>query len=120
MKCHAGLRFAFLVALVLTTKFAAIAEPPAQQQDAVTHDSLGNALSAKGDLDGAIAEYRTAISQWPKFPYAHNNLGNTLEAKGDLDGAVAEFRAAIGHQPSYPEAQSALDKALEAKVKSRR
>src|SRR6266853_3825665 len=88
MKCHVGLRFAFLVALVLTTKFAAIAEPPAQQQDAVTHDSLGNALSAKGDLDGAIAEYRAAISQQPNYPDAHYNFGIVLYLSGDLDGAV--------------------------------
>jgi Flp pilus assembly protein TadD len=97
MKCHAGLRFAFLVALVLTTKFAAIAEPPAQK-DAVTHDSLGNALSAKGDLDGAIAEYRAAISQQPNYPDAHYNLGIVLYLRGDLDGAVAEWRTVISQQ----------------------
>ena len=98
MKCHAGLRLVFLVALVLTPKFTAIAEghrlpaakvlawPPAQQEDAVTHYNLGIALKAKGDLDGAIAEYRAAINQLPNYPEAHLSLGIALYLKGDRDG----------------------------------
>jgi eukaryotic-like serine/threonine-protein kinase len=38
------------------------------------HDGLGLALQAKGDLDGAIAAYRQAISLDANAVYAHNNL----------------------------------------------
>jgi tetratricopeptide (TPR) repeat protein len=59
------------------------------------HNSLGIALRDKGDLDGAIAEYREAIrldAQSASVPY---NLGSALLAKGDLGGAIAAFREAI-------------------------
>jgi eukaryotic-like serine/threonine-protein kinase len=43
-------------------------------------NNLGIALKAKGDLDGAVIEYRTAVTQQPNYPNAHDNLGIALIA----------------------------------------
>jgi tetratricopeptide (TPR) repeat protein len=60
---------------------------------------LGNALRTKGDLDGAIAQFREAIRLDPKYVWNRINLGNALRKKGDLDGAIAQFGEAIRLDP---------------------
>ena len=44
---------------------------PPEPDDAAAHVNLGNALDHKGDLDGAIAEYREALRLNPKDVVAH-------------------------------------------------
>jgi tetratricopeptide (TPR) repeat protein len=56
---------------------------------------LGNALEAKGDLDGAITAYRDALDGHPDYVLAHVNLSRALAAKGLLDEAIVERRKAI-------------------------
>ena len=51
-----------------------------------THLNLGITLELKGDLDGAIAEYRQALRLKPDFPGAKNNLAIALRLKGGVDG----------------------------------
>jgi tetratricopeptide (TPR) repeat protein len=64
------------------------------------HDWLGFALqSKKGDLDGAIAEYRKAVRLDPKSVSFRHRLGNALRDKGDLDGAIAQYREAMRLNP---------------------
>jgi tetratricopeptide (TPR) repeat protein len=77
--------------------------------------NLGIGLFAKGDLDGAIAEYRQAIHLKPDDPDAHNNLGRALGVKGDLDGAIAEYRQALRSKPDYAEAHYNLGTTLLSK-----
>jgi tetratricopeptide (TPR) repeat protein len=60
-----------------------------QPGDAAAHYNLGVALSNKGDLDGAIAEWREALRLNPNYGDAHYNLGVALWHKGDWDGAIA-------------------------------
>ena len=123
MNSHSGLGTAFIAVVMLTPRVAAIAkvhslpavEVPRPRNDAVKHYNLGNALYDKGDLEGAIAEYRTAISQQPNSPQVHNNLGNALHDKGDLAGAITEYRTAISQQPNYPLAHNNLGSALREK-----
>jgi TPR repeat protein len=81
----------------------------------VCFNNLGNARYNKGDLDGAIAEYRTAISQQPNDPETHEGLGNALDDKGDHDGAVAEYRTAISQRPNSPGTHYNLGLALARK-----
>jgi tetratricopeptide (TPR) repeat protein len=65
------------------------------------HIQLGHALRAKGDLDGAIAEYREALRLMPGGPGTRTTLGTTLRLKGDIDGAIAEHRAALRTVPGF-------------------
>ena len=78
------------------------------------HLNLGNALDAKGDRDGAIAEYRIATRLDPQYSTAHFNLGIVLFAKGDLVDAIAEYRIAARLDPEYADTHYDLGIALKA------
>ena len=55
------------------------------------HYNRGVALQQKGDVDGAIAEYREALRSNPNNEEAHAGLGLALGQKHDWDGAISEF-----------------------------
>jgi Flp pilus assembly protein TadD len=57
------------------------------------HNNLGAALKGKGDWDGAISEFRTALSLQPDDAWAHFGLGLALEMKGD--GFANDFRLIV-------------------------
>jgi tetratricopeptide (TPR) repeat protein len=65
------------------------------------HEKNGLALQNRGDLDGAIREYRESIKLDPRFAKPHNNLGNALRSQGDHDGALREYEVALRLDPSY-------------------
>jgi len=79
---------------------------------AVTAANLGEALSADGRHDEAIAEYRRAIAIKPDWAPAHYNLGSALNRAGRPVDAVAEFERALVLQPDYPRARFGLGSAL--------
>src|ERR1043166_1930531 len=66
----------------------------APREDANAYNNRGNAKDAKGDLDGAIADYDRAIELDPKYASAYYNRGDAKDDKGDLDGAIADFKRA--------------------------
>ncbi len=66
---------------------------------ALAHQALGNALRAKGDLAGAVAEYRSALEIDEARAATHRQLGIVLQGLGDLAGAIQEYRRAIALQP---------------------
>jgi tetratricopeptide (TPR) repeat protein len=72
------------------------------EDDAKAHDKLGRALAEKGDLDGAIAEYREALRLIPNLAEVHDRLGRALWRKRDLEGAATELRTAIRLRPDFP------------------
>ena len=84
----------------------------ATQDDATKHYSLGVELQKKGDLDGATAEYRTALRLNPNYAVAHTGLGVALYDKGDLDGAITEYRTTIRLNPNHAKAHYNLGLAL--------
>jgi tetratricopeptide (TPR) repeat protein len=49
------------------------------------HNNLGLALSEKGQLDAAIAEFRQAIRLQKDYLEANHNLGIALQMKGVLE-----------------------------------
>jgi tetratricopeptide (TPR) repeat protein len=78
------------------------------------HINHGKDKQAKyGDLEGAIAEYRTAIRLDPNHVFARIYLGAALEEQGDLEGAIAEYRVAIRLDPNHAVAHNNLGAALE-------
>src|SRR5947199_127411 len=79
------------------------------------HYNRGVALHRKNDLDGALAEFRTALRHSANDVAAHTNLGNALQVKGDLDGALAEYRTALGFNPNDAAAHTNLGTVLKAK-----
>ncbi|HBH73456.1 MAG TPA: hypothetical protein DDY43_08430, partial [Synechococcales bacterium UBA10510] len=76
------------------------------------HNNLGNALKEQGDLDAAIASYKTALQLKPNYPEAYNNLGITLKEQGDLAAAIASYNTALQLNSNYPEAHNNLGIAL--------
>lgn len=56
--------------------------------------NLGNLLLEDGDLEGAIARYRSAIDADPQYPIAHLNLSVAYKRTGRRAEAVRELRAA--------------------------
>ena len=59
---------------------------------------------AKGDFEGAIADYSEAIRLQPEHSELWNSRGLAKLAKGDIAGAIADFDEAIRLQPEYGKA----------------
>jgi Flp pilus assembly protein TadD len=86
--------------LYLTTALALRSSSP------VVHAALGDALGAKGDVKGAIRQYRFALQIDSNYSYARYRfgeanrvLGNSLTEKGQFDEAIAAYREAIAADP---------------------
>jgi protein O-GlcNAc transferase len=71
---------------------------------APVHGNLGYLLVQKGDLDGAIAEWREAARLDPQYAPPHANLGEALESKGDTQGAIAAYEQFLVLAPQAPNA----------------
>jgi tetratricopeptide (TPR) repeat protein len=69
------------------------------QTTSATYYSLGNDKQAKGDLDGAIADYSRAIELDPKNGNAYYSRGTAKRARNDLDGAIADFTHTLELDP---------------------
>ena len=69
------------------------------QQAATFATNSGRRLLNAGDLDGAIAQFRSAINSVPNFAPAHYQLGIALDRKGDKAEAAKEFQQATALDP---------------------
>ena len=76
------------------------------------HNSLGQALAGRGQVNEAIDHYRQAIEIEPDDVQAHNNLGITLADRGQVNEAVALFRRALEIRPGDVDAHNNLGLAL--------
>jgi tetratricopeptide (TPR) repeat protein len=65
------------------------------------HNDLGEAYTACGLLQQAIAEYRKALSLCPTFVDIRTRLGTTLRDAGELDAAIEELTAVRDTAPDY-------------------
>ncbi len=63
------------------------------------HDALAAVLRTKGDLDGAIAEYRKEIAIKPTAGSAYYHLGWCYHRQGKTDAAMEYYRKAIRLEP---------------------
>src|ERR1019366_8615820 len=68
---------------------------PLPKPDAAIFCNRGNAKQAKGDLDGAIADYDQAIAIQPNFAEYYRNRSVAKKRKGELEAAMADCNKAI-------------------------
>ena len=61
--------------------------------------SLGVALEKRGQIDEAIAAYRTALAMAPSYAQPHINLANLLATGGRLAEAIEHYRQAVQSDP---------------------
>ncbi len=67
--------------------------------------AAGNAREDRGDLEGALRDYRAAVAAAPALPRAHLNVGNALMAMRDFDAAAAAFGQALALDPGFAPAR---------------
>jgi tetratricopeptide (TPR) repeat protein len=68
--------------------------PSRRLKRAIKHyQSAGQALD-RGDIDGAVAEYRKALEEDPDEPYWHLALAMALKRKGDRQGILDDYEVA--------------------------
>ena len=77
--------------------------------DADAHTNLGNELGRKGDLEGAITEYRAALRLAPNHVDAHTNLGVALKSLGRKAEAKGEFQQALKLLERVPGTQKKVE-----------
>jgi tetratricopeptide (TPR) repeat protein len=65
----------------------------------------------RGDLDGAIADYRTALEHHPNDLATHTRLAHVSFAAGDAQSAAREFELAIEHGADVRSFAAALGQA---------
>jgi tetratricopeptide (TPR) repeat protein len=94
-------RVTFLIILVV---FVSPLIPGQSPNRAEQYYQDGIAKKAKGDLDGAIADYTKAIELNTRYAAAYVNRGVARKTKGDLDGAIADYDRAISLNPRLKEA----------------
>src|ERR1019366_4611242 len=75
----------------------------------------GNARRAKGDLDGAFADFNKAIELDPKDANAYINRGIAKQARNDLDSAITDYNRAIELNSRYAPAYVNRGSATRAK-----
>jgi Flp pilus assembly protein TadD len=68
--------------------------------DPYAHRNLGVALFRMGEIDRAIAEFKTYVALAPNDPSARNDLGVALYTKGQQQAALQQFREATKLDPS--------------------
>ena len=76
------------------------------------HLVLASQHQRKGDMDGAILEYREALRLEPGNGQAHYALGSALLEQRQFPAAAAEFREALATMRSSAEAHNNLGVAL--------
>ena len=67
---------------------------------------MASDLTAKGQLEEAITQWKKVLALDPNNAQAHNNLGNALMWKGDLAEGTAHLESARELDPNFSEVQS--------------
>src|SRR5947209_14999987 len=94
-------RFRSPAIFMLALFVAAVAAQEREPRTTEEFNDRGIARKAKGDLDGAIADYDRAISLNPTYALAYYNRGIARGDKGDLNGAIADYTKAVELNPDY-------------------
>jgi protein O-mannosyl-transferase len=78
----------------------------------MAYSNLGSFLSAHGNPNEAIADFRKALELWPNQSKDHNNLGKALVQKGRIAEAMDHFQTALQISPDDPDTESNIGAAL--------
>ena len=78
------------------------------KRTSIAHYNLARAQAALGEIETAMAHYRSAIEIRPRFPEANNNLGMLLNDQGQFEAAIAHFKIVIGVEPLFAAAHYGL------------
>jgi tetratricopeptide (TPR) repeat protein len=78
---------------------ARIAASSKNLQAATFSTNSGKRLLGAGDLEGAVAQFRSAINSEPNYAAAHYQLGLALTQQGHQDEAKKEFQKAAELDP---------------------
>jgi Flp pilus assembly protein TadD len=80
--------------------------------NALAHDSLGDALVRQGRIEEAEAHFAEAVRIAPKYPEALSDLGVMRVTRGKVEEGIKLYRAAIAVKPSDWKAHNNLARAL--------
>lgn len=64
-----------------------------------THNNLGDVYGRRGDKQGALREFQTAISIKPNYADAYHNAANTYIELGQSDKALEYYQKALQFNP---------------------
>jgi tetratricopeptide (TPR) repeat protein len=78
----------------------------------LAQNDFGAVLYERGQVDEAIARFRSSLAIEPGDAETQNNLGAALDKKGETDEAMALFRKALALRPDFSEAHCNLGNAL--------
>jgi tetratricopeptide (TPR) repeat protein len=81
-----------------------------RSREAITYYDRGVALHKRGELDGAIAEYRTALRLDPNDVNARYNLGVVLQKLGRKAEVREEFTEVQRLLPDTPAEQKKIER----------
>jgi Flp pilus assembly protein TadD len=82
------------------------------ENNSLVHNTLGNALLDKNQINEAISEYQEAVRLAPGYAEARLHLGVALGMKGQLDEAISQFQEVIRLEPDDVDARYDLGTAL--------
>jgi len=80
-----------------------------------TYLEQGSAKSAKGDWNGAIADFTQVLAIDPGSSIAYNDRASARQSKGDLDGAIKDYSQALVLDPQMAAAYNGRGNAKAAK-----
>lgn len=80
-------------------------------QDGKMHYLLGLMLRDKGNLKGALENFRKALQFRSDKAVIHNDIGVVLAMQRDLSGAIQAFDRALALQPDFADARRNRQKA---------
>ena len=83
--------------------------------DATSYHDHGLAKNARGDFDGAIADYNQALALNPSYAEAYWDRGQARFSKDDFNGAIADLDRALALNPNLAGAYGSRGAAKEAK-----
>jgi Flp pilus assembly protein TadD len=78
------------------------------QEGTLSRNNLGNSLLARGDVQGAIREFRRAAEEAPGFALPRINLARAYVVRGDLKTARSLLEEALRSTDDFPEAEVLL------------